>query len=247
MARKDETLKKDIEALLFASGKRMHVDEIAKAARATDLEQVQRLLEELHNKYEQDDSSLYVLNEHPFWRLSIKDQHRKVADQVVSGTELSKSLIETLAMIAYKAPVLQSDIVRIRSTKAYDHIKELEELSYIRSSPKGRSKELHLADKFYEYFDVSKDQLKATMGSFAKIEQVIDRLGEGEANEETAVQETDQGEEPEEQSTSIPAPDQEIIEQTADEAADAPLTESVDKQPSDAEKKEQSLLKSDES
>ena len=62
--------------------------------------------------------------------------------------------METLAVIAWKVPVLQSDIISIRTNKAYDHLVELEKSGFISRSKSGRTKLIKLTDRFFNYFDV---------------------------------------------------------------------------------------------
>jgi DNA-binding MarR family transcriptional regulator len=74
--------------------------------------------------------------------------------KLLPETELSKTILETLAVIAWKHPVLQADVIKIRTNKAYDHIKELEELGFITKEKKGRSYLLKVSTKFREYFEL---------------------------------------------------------------------------------------------
>ena len=60
--------------------------------------------------------------------------------------------MKTLAFIAYKQPLMQSNLVKVRSNKAYDHLKILEEKGFVSKEPKGRSYMLRTTKKFVEYF-----------------------------------------------------------------------------------------------
>ena len=72
-----------------------------------------------------------------------------------------RPLMETLAVIAWKYPVLQADVVKIRHNKAYDHLKQLDELGFITRMRFGRTNKITLTSKFFEYFDLpSKEQAK---------------------------------------------------------------------------------------
>ena len=51
--------------------------------------------------------------------------------KIVTETELTRSVMETLAVIAFKYPILQSDLIKLRTNKAYDHLVELEKSGYI--------------------------------------------------------------------------------------------------------------------
>jgi segregation and condensation protein B len=67
-----------------------------------------------------------------------------------------------LAIIAYKQPIKQSVIVKIRGNKAYDHVKKFIELNLVKKKKVGHTNELSLSDEFYDYFNLqdSKDFLK---------------------------------------------------------------------------------------
>ncbi len=66
--------------------------------------------------------------------------------------EFSQAELKTLAMIAYYAPARQSDIVRIRGNRAYEHIRKLENRKLIRTEQSGSTKVIYLTREFYDYF-----------------------------------------------------------------------------------------------
>ena len=84
----------------------------------------------------------------------------------MAETELPKAVLETVAVIAWKAPVLQSEIIKIRNNKAYDHIKELVESGFIAKEKSSRSYKIKLTQKFFDYFDIdSVKKLKQKLDS----------------------------------------------------------------------------------
>jgi segregation and condensation protein B len=76
----------------------------------------------------------------------------------VAPKEIEAPLIRTLAVIAYKQPIMQSELSKIRGNKSYDHVKELERMGLISSAKKGRSKELRTTRAFAEYFGLESDR-----------------------------------------------------------------------------------------
>jgi len=74
-----------------------------------------------------------------------------------------------LAVIAWRHPVLQSEVIKIRTNKAYDHIKHLEELGFLTKKKKGRTCEIKLSEKFFRYFDLPDE--KDIKEVFKKTEQ----------------------------------------------------------------------------
>lgn len=152
-------LNKKIEAILFAVGKKIEIDEIAKLCKTEHIDDIKAALYSLKEDYEERDSPLKIIQDGEFWKLSVRDKHLPLVHSLVSETELSKSLMETLAVIAWKYPILQSDVIHIRTNKAYDHIKELEEMGFITRTSFGRTKKIKLTEKFFTYFDLpSKDE-----------------------------------------------------------------------------------------
>ncbi|MFZ9752165.1 MAG: SMC-Scp complex subunit ScpB, partial [Cyanobium sp.] len=70
--------------------------------------------------------------------------------------DLSTAALRTLATIALKRRILQSDLVELRGSGAYDHIKELLAQNFIerRRQSDGRSYWLSLSEKFHRTFAV---------------------------------------------------------------------------------------------
>ena len=167
-------LKKKVEALLFSSGKRMNIEEIAKLCHSKP-EDAKQSLAELKKEYDEKDSSLMFIEEGNFWKLTVREQYLPIVQKIVTETELSKTIMETLAVIAFKYPIRQSDLIKIRTNKAYDHLSELEEAGYISRQKQGRTKLIKLTDKFFEYFDLPRDKLKEQFKDFDSIARAIEQ------------------------------------------------------------------------
>ena len=155
--------KKKKETILFTTGKFLEIEEISRLAEIKDLKYLKVLLEELKKEYNERETSLEIINENTKWRLNIKKDFLHLTEKLLTDTELDKPTQETLAVIAYKNPALQSEIVKIRGNTAYDHIKILKELDFITTEPSGKTRIIKLTNKFYDYFDIVEDQLKSKM------------------------------------------------------------------------------------
>jgi segregation and condensation protein B len=68
-------------------------------------------------------------------------------------------VLRTLAAIALKGPIAQTDLVELRGSGAYQHVQELVERGFVqkRRATNGRSYRVQVTDQFYQYFEV--DQL----------------------------------------------------------------------------------------
>lgn len=156
-----------VEALLFSSGRKMSEEELLKLTKLKP-EQLNTAIEEIKRKHESDESPLVLFNEGSSWKLITKEKYLSLIQNVVTETELDKSLMETLAVIAWKYPILQSDVIKLRNNKAYEHLRELEESGFIAREKKGRTRSIKLTPKFFEYFDLPPSKAK-TQDAFKEI------------------------------------------------------------------------------
>lgn len=147
-------MKTAVEAVLFAAGRYLEEEFIGKLLKE-DIRTVRKALKELQKSYEErTDSSLRVSQDGTNWKLTVRDEYLGIASKLVSNTEIQGTVLETLAIIAWKNPIMQSELVKIRGPAAYEHISELLEKGFITKSPEGRTYKLGLLDKFFDYFDV---------------------------------------------------------------------------------------------
>ncbi|MBD3164806.1 SMC-Scp complex subunit ScpB [Candidatus Woesearchaeota archaeon] len=168
-----DELKKKIEAILFSVGKYISLEDIAQLCRK-DEKEVKDALLELCTDYEHKKGSLVVISDGNMWKLTTREEYGNVVRNIVSETELTKSQLETLAVIAFKYPIKQSDLIKIRTNKAYEHLSQLEEAGYITRQRYGRSKLIKLTDKFFEYFDLPKEKLKDRFKGFEDLAKTIE-------------------------------------------------------------------------
>lgn len=168
-----EDIKNKIEALLYAAGRAVSINEIKKICRIDDEEAIKKALQDLKIDYDNRDSSLMLVNDTDTWKIVTKESYFGVVKKLVTETELPKSLMETLAVIAWKYPIKQCDLIKVRTNKAYDHLNELERLGYISRQKHGRTKLIKLTDKFFSYFDLPPDKLKQKFSDFNQIAAAI--------------------------------------------------------------------------
>jgi segregation and condensation protein B len=166
-------LKNKVEAILFSAGKKVNIEEVAKLAN-TSTSMAHQALNELREAYEGRNTSLKVVEEGNAWKIIVKDEFLPIVKKIVTETELTKTVMETLAVIAFKYPIKQSDLIKIRTNKAYDHLKELEEMGYITRQKHGRTKLIKLTQKFFEYFDLPEEKLKEQFKDFESIAKAIE-------------------------------------------------------------------------
>lgn len=149
--REKEYLRK-IEAALFISGKWLNLQELITL---TDINPIllRQLMEKLVEKYDSEDKGMQIIVKENKWKMDVKPDYTNMINKLATGSsEFTKAEQGTLAVVAYKQPVKQSIIVRIRGNKAYEHVKRFIELGLIRAKKLGRTKELSLTEQFHDYF-----------------------------------------------------------------------------------------------
>jgi len=172
MNEKKPSVKGKVEAILFSVGHKISLDEISKLSRSKK-DEVLVALRELQKEYDEKQSSMILVEENDSWNLTVRDHLISVVRKIVTETELPRTIIETLAVIAFKYPILQSDLIKIRTNKAYDHLLELEKSGYITRQKEGRTNLIKLTDKFFRYFDLTEDNMREKFKDFHSISQAI--------------------------------------------------------------------------
>jgi segregation and condensation protein B len=162
----DETKEKEnlktIEAVFFVSGRFLTMQELISLSNLNPII-IENLIEKLKDKYEKEDSALEIIKKNNLWKMDVKKEYSHIINKLATGkAEFSKAEQETLAIIAFKQPIKQSVMIKIRGNKAYDHIKKFKELELIKIKKIGRTQELNLSNEFYDYFNIkeTKNPLK---------------------------------------------------------------------------------------
>ncbi len=149
-----------IEAILFAVGKKMSIEKL-QILTEIDPDQIKTLLNELRQEYQEKSQTLKVENsDDGMWKLTVQDKYIPIVSNLVQETELERPLMETLAVIAWKYPIIQSEIIKLRGPGAYDHMRTLVERGFIEKTPYQRTYKVKLTKKFFQYFDLPSEEAK---------------------------------------------------------------------------------------
>ena len=153
--REIDNLKK-IEAALFLSARFLNLQELVLLTDVNPL-MLKELLEKLIEKYNNDGSAIEIIVKENLWRMDVGQEYVSMVNKLATGSsEFTKAEQETLAIIAYKQPVKQSVIIKIRGNKAYEHIKHFIEMGLVNARRIGHTKELKLSNDFFDYFHLQK-------------------------------------------------------------------------------------------
>ena len=147
-----------VEAALFIAGRFLNLQELIMLTDVNPI-MLKEILHRLEKKYSV--GVLRLINRSNSWKMDVDEKYHYLINKLATGNaEFTKAEQETLAIIAYKQPIKQSVIIRIRGNKSYDHIKKFRGLGLVTSKQIGHTLELSLSEEFYEYFNVHKAEKK---------------------------------------------------------------------------------------
>jgi segregation and condensation protein B len=146
-----------IEAILYLKGQPLDIAKLAELARC-DREDIEEGLIELMDEYAHRDGALEIVETVDGYSLQLKERYRFLVDLLIP-IDLGVGALRTLAAIALKGPISQTDLVELRGSGVYQHIPELVAQGFVRKrrQAEGRSPLVQVTDKFYQHFEI--DQL----------------------------------------------------------------------------------------
>jgi len=161
----EDEKKARLEAALYLAEEPIDKDEIADVLNLGSIGFVDMLIEEFTEELENDGRGLEVIETNQGYELKVKNSHLEHVDHLAPHQDLNKGQLRTLSIIAYNAPVEQTDIVEIRGNRAYQHIKELVNRGFLSKKKDGRTAILSMTDFFLDYFDIeSLEEFKQGLG-----------------------------------------------------------------------------------
>ena len=131
----DDTLEAALEAVLFAAGEPVRVEEIAAAFETADVARVEEALEALGRGYDERRGGLRLEQVAGGWRLATRADVgawvRRFFRQR-NRTRLSPAGLETLAIVAYRQPITAPEIQAIRGVDPTAAVKSLLDKKLVR-------------------------------------------------------------------------------------------------------------------
>ena len=163
----DNYLKSHIEALVFVTQEPITRDEIRKVLLEVFDTKITRgavdsCLRELQNKYASDDFSFELVHIAGGYKFMTKGAYHEtlaVFLKQASNKKLSRAALETLSIIAYKQPVVKSEIEKIRGVNCDYSIQKLLEKELVeilgRDEGPGRPLIYGTSERFMDYFGIA--------------------------------------------------------------------------------------------
>lgn len=150
----DLRLPAQLEAILYLKSQPLTLAKLTEYA-ATERDLVEDALIELMQDYAQRDGALEIVETDQGYSLQLRERFDQLVQTMVPA-DIGLGALRTLAAIALKGPILQTDLVELRGSGVYQHVQELVEQGFVqkRRQANGRSFRLQVSDRFYQYFEV---------------------------------------------------------------------------------------------
>ena len=167
-----EEKKARLEAALYLAEDPVTRKEIAEIMNLGSIGYVDMLIQEFEEMLEEEHRGLELIHTEEGYELKVKKDHIDDVSHLAPHQDLNSGELRTLSLIAYNAPVEQTNIIEIRGNRAYQHVKELVSRGFIDKEKDGRTAILDVTDFFLDYFDIdSVDEFKDNFEEEIEIEK----------------------------------------------------------------------------
>ena len=164
---------KILEAILFAAGEAVSVSSLAKAL-GCDIPATRGILARMKERYKQEESGILLMQTEDSFQLCTNPKYHEYARRLLPDTPkrtLTRPLLETLAIIAYKQPVTKAVIEEIRGVNADHSVNKLVEYGLVaecgRLDAPGKPILFETSDEFLRYFGLQTVQEFLQMSTYA--------------------------------------------------------------------------------
>jgi len=146
-----------LEAALFMASEPLPMRQLEKILRISP-DKIHDMLKEISASYAGNEHGITIVESNAGWQIRVKPQFAPQVRHLTPYHELSRGLLRVLAMVAYKQPITQSQIVRVIGNRTYEYVKQLEQRGLIRTVKTGRTKALVATKEFASYFGLENEE-----------------------------------------------------------------------------------------
>ena len=147
-----------VEAALYVTGKPIDLKTLGSVIALRSDEKIRDIVRRVIDRYRKDNGAIEVLelNDGRFV-MQLKPQYVTHVKRLATRQLLTPGPMKTLSFIAYRQPVTQSYLAKVRGNLSYSHVKHLQEMGLISEEKLGRTKILKTTTNFADYFNLSQD------------------------------------------------------------------------------------------
>ena len=160
----------NIEAALYSAGRPLTIEEIIRASGTESRTKTLIILTNLMKKTKSLFKAIEIVTlPDGSYVFQLKPEYSSVIRRYASKPILPKATLKTLSYIAYMQPISSRELLEIRGSGVYSHLKELRQLDFISHQSVGRMRIYSTTEKFQKYFGIQGDSDNLKQKLFKKV------------------------------------------------------------------------------
>ena len=159
-----------LESALYSAGRPLTVEELIKASGTESRQKTLDVLDSIIKKMKSIFKAIeIVILPDGSYVFQIKPEYSSSVRKYASKPLLSKATQKTLSYIALEQPISSKQLLEVRGSGVYTHLKELRQLNFIEHQTVGRLRIYSTTEKFQKYFGIEGDVNTLKQKLFKKI------------------------------------------------------------------------------
>jgi len=159
-----------LESALYSAGRPLTVEELIKASGTESRQKTLAVLDSIIKKMKSIFKAIeIVILPDGSYVFQIKPEYSSSVRKYASKPLLSRATQKTLSYIALEQPISSKQLLEVRGSGVYTHLKELRQLNFIEHQAVGRLRIYSTTEKFQKYFGIEGDVNALKQKLFKKI------------------------------------------------------------------------------
>ena len=159
-----------LESALYSAGRPLTVEELIKASGTESQQKTLAVLDSIIKKMKSAFKAIEIVNlPDGSYVFQIKPEYSSSVRKYASKPLLSRATQKTLSYIALEQPISSKQLLEVRGSGVYTHLKELRQLNFIEHQTVGRLRIYSTTEKFQKYFGIEGDVNALKQKLFKKI------------------------------------------------------------------------------
>ena len=159
-----------LESALYSAGRPLTVEELIKASGTESRQKTLAVLDSIIKKMKSAFKAIEIVNlPDGSYVFQIKPEYSSSVRRYASKPLLSRATQKTLSYIALEQPISSKQLLEVRGSGVYTHLKELRQLDFIEHQAVGRLRIYSTTEKFQKYFGIEGDVNALKQKLFKKI------------------------------------------------------------------------------
>jgi len=159
-----------LESALYSAGRPLTVEELIKASGTESRQKTLDVLDSIIKKMKSAFKAIEIVNlPDGSYVFQIKPEYSSSVRKYASKPLLSRATQKTLSYVALEQPISSKQLLEVRGSGVYTHLKELRQLNFIEHQAVGRLRIYSTTEKFQKYFGIEGDVNALKQKLFKKI------------------------------------------------------------------------------